>query len=518
MKETQLPFIPEKQVKEARALAKDIVENVYEDIVSSTTVGIERCVARFLGVEGANSEGAPLVNKLVDDGLKKGALSDGIAYHIGNALLHHKIESPLALATKYCEKEFPVFDIPKSPLGEVETFLDPFVKAGQDRMKESLAKRQDFKNQVKPSQGPWKYLIVATGNIEEDGVQARIAAEQGADIIAIIRSTAQSLLDYVPYGKTTVGFGGTYATQENFRYIREILDQAGEELGRYIHLVNYSSGLCMAEIAYLGAVEGLDMVLNDAMYGILFRDINMRRTLIDQYISRLICAHNDMYINTGEDNYLTTSDAMEVGYQVVTSQLINEQFALKAGMNENRMGLGHAFEIDPAMEDSFVNEMAGALLVRQLFPKSPLKYMPPTRYMTGDVFQGFLHNGFFNLTALLTEQDIVLLGMMTEQIHTPFAMDRALAIQNADYVFRTAKTLKNEISFKSDGKIKDRMQFLMDHAIFQLKEIKEKGLYEAIADASFAGISRTREGGKGLEGVVLKNNEYYNPMLSFLEE
>src|SRR2546430_7034315 len=45
-------------------------------------------------------------------------------------------------------------------------------------------------------------------------VQAQAAARQGADVIAVIRSTAQSLLDYVPFGPTTEGFGGTYATQD----------------------------------------------------------------------------------------------------------------------------------------------------------------------------------------------------------------------------------------------------------------------------------------------------------------
>ena len=65
----------------------------------------------------------------------------------------------------------------------------------------------------------------------------------------------------------------------------------------------------MPEIAYLAAVERLDMLLNDAMYGILFRDINMRRTLIDQYFSRRIIALAGIVINTGEDNYLTTADA-----------------------------------------------------------------------------------------------------------------------------------------------------------------------------------------------------------------
>ena len=52
-------------------------------------------------------------------------------------------------------------------------------------------------------------MIVATGNIHEDARQAQAAARAGADVIAVIRSTAQSLLDYVPYGETTEGFGGT---------------------------------------------------------------------------------------------------------------------------------------------------------------------------------------------------------------------------------------------------------------------------------------------------------------------
>ena len=117
---------------------------------------------------------------------------------------------------------------------------------------------------------PKKYVIVATGNIFEDIKQAISAAKKGADIIAVIRSTGQSLLDYVPFGATTEGFGGTYATQENFRLMRDALDQVSEEEGRYIKLVNYASGLCMPEIAAMGAIERLDMMLNDSLYGIIF--------------------------------------------------------------------------------------------------------------------------------------------------------------------------------------------------------------------------------------------------------
>ena len=72
---------------------------------------------------------------------------------------------------------------------------------------------------------PWIYLIVATGDIYEDIPQAQAAAREGADVIAVIRSTGQSLLDYVPEGATREGYAGTYATQENFRLMRAALDE-----------------------------------------------------------------------------------------------------------------------------------------------------------------------------------------------------------------------------------------------------------------------------------------------------
>jgi beta-lysine 5,6-aminomutase alpha subunit len=72
---------------------------------------------------------------------------------------------------------------------------------------------------------PWLYLIVATGDIDEDIPQAQAAAREGADVIAVIRSTGQSLLDYVPEGATTRASRGTYATQENFRLMRAALDE-----------------------------------------------------------------------------------------------------------------------------------------------------------------------------------------------------------------------------------------------------------------------------------------------------
>src|SRR5699024_5657153 len=146
-----------------------------------------------------------------------------------------------------------------------------------EKISDKRKEREKYVETLGEGGKPWLYVIVATGNIYEDIAQARAAGMQGADVVAVIRTTGQSLLDYVPYGPTKEGFGGTYATQENFRLMRQGLDEVGEEVGRYIRLCNYCSGLCMPEIAAMGAMERLDVMLNDALYGILFRDINMQR-------------------------------------------------------------------------------------------------------------------------------------------------------------------------------------------------------------------------------------------------
>ena len=86
-----------------------------------------------------------------------------------------------------------------------------------------------------------------------------------------------------------------------------------------MRLTNYASGLCMPEIAALAGLERLDMMLNDSMYGILFRDINPIRTFVDQRFSRQIHARAGIIINTGEDNYLTTADAVEAAHTVTVS-------------------------------------------------------------------------------------------------------------------------------------------------------------------------------------------------------
>lgn len=272
----------------------------------------------------------------------------------------------------------------------------------------------------------------------------------------------------------------------------------------------------MPEIAAIGALERLDVMLNDALYGILFRDINMQRTLIDQYFSRVINGFAGVIINTGEDNYLTTADAVEEAHTVLASQFMNEQFALKAGIPEEQMGLGHAFEMSPDIENGFLLELAQAQMAREIFPKAPLKYMPPTKFMTGNIFKGHIQNAMFNLVSVWTNQGIQLLGMLTEAIHTPHLHDRALAIENAKYIFNNARDIGEEVTFKEGGIIQRRAQEVLKKAEELLKEIEREGLFSTLEKGKFASIKRARNGGKGLEGVVQKGEKYFNPFIEMM--
>ena len=504
------------QVASAKQIAGNIAVEVQKFVDNYTTVTVERTLCRLMGIDGVDANEVPLPNVLVNEIHEKGLLNQGILFYLGNAMIETGL-MPQEIAEKVSRGEL---DITRLKINDIQVIVKavmPTVENTINHIRKNVASRNHYLNTIGEGAKPYLYVIVATGNIYEDVIQAQAAARQGADIIAVIRTTGQSLLDYVPYGATTEGFGGTFATQENFRIMRKALDEVGEEIGRYIRLCNYCSGLCMPEIAAMGALERLDVMLNDALYGILFRDINPQRTIIDQYFSRVINGFAGVIINTGEDNYLTTADAYEQAYTVLASDLINEQLAKLAGMPECQMGLGHAFEMNPELENGFLYELAQAQMTREIFPNAPLKYMPPTKFMTGNIFKGQIQNALFNQIAIWTGQGLQLLGMITEAVHTPFMSDRYLAIENAKYIFNNMKNIGDEIEFKTDGMIQQRAQKVLNEAHDLLHTIEQEGLFNALEKGLFADIKRSKTGGKGLAGVVAKSENYFNPFIEMMK-
>ncbi|RJK93198.1 lysine 5,6-aminomutase subunit alpha TIM-barrel domain-containing protein [Vallicoccus soli] len=509
-------------VRRARALAQRATEPVVALARTRTTVSVERALLRLAGVEGADPERIPWANRLVDAVREQVGLEHGVALPVWDALAEQGLGGGHDGLVALAQRAYAGGVRFRLPAGRDATRARRAaardVRAGVGRVDRRRRERERLVARIgdAPRQ-PWIYLIVATGDIHEDIPQAQAAARAGADVIAVIRSTGQSLLDYVPEGATREGYAGTYATQENFRLMRAALDEVSRELGRYVRLTNYASGLCMPEIAVLAGLERLDMMLNDSMYGILFRDINPVRTFVDQRFSRQVHARAGIVINTGEDNYLTTADAVEAAHTVTVSQLVNEAFAKEAGLRDWQLGLGHAFEIDPSLPDSFRLELAHALLARTLFPDAPLKWMPPTKHMTGDVFRGYLLDGFFNLAGALTGQGILLVGMMTEAVVTPFLSDRDLALQNVRYVLDAAGGLREDFRPAPDGLIATRARQVLGEAVDLLERVVDDGLLQAIADGTFGVTRRPADGGRGLDGVVERADGYFDPAGDLLE-
>ncbi|MDD3501965.1 MAG: lysine 5,6-aminomutase subunit alpha, partial [Candidatus Cloacimonetes bacterium] len=207
--------IPQEKIEAAREYAKQITSTLKDLLNAYSSVTIERTVLRLLGIDGALADGTPLPNFLVDQLKEKNALDKGAAYWISNAMVSTGLTAQ-EVAENVKDGKIELTQIIQQPIEKTIKVMNELTDKMLAHIKKQKATRDEYFAKYGERNKPSLYVIVATGNIYEDALQARAAAKQGADIIAVIRSTAQSLLDYVPYGATTEGFGGTFATQENF--------------------------------------------------------------------------------------------------------------------------------------------------------------------------------------------------------------------------------------------------------------------------------------------------------------
>jgi beta-lysine 5,6-aminomutase alpha subunit len=511
--------------------AEQIAGQVAKEIEGRTSVSVERTVARLLGVDGANELEVPLPNVLVDHVRDRDELGKGIGYWLGNALVQAQaqaeVDSPARQSTPIPETPQAIaeavdsgkLDLCVLPRAEEEAIGERITRECERRLHEIAARmdeRRELRARLGESPPPLKYVLTATGNVYEDVVHALAVAQAGGDIVAVIRSTAQSLLDYVPYGPTTEGYGGTFATQANFAIMRAALDEWSTKHGRYVRLSSFCSGLCMPEIAAMGAIEGFDNMVNDALYGILYRDINPVRGLIDQRVSRMVNGWFRVVINTGEDNYLRTADAMQAAPSVTASQFINRQLALDSGVPDEQIALGDAFEIDTPVVNGLLYEWAQAQLTRELFPDCPVKYMPPTRHMDGNLYRTHAADSLFNLVTIATGQGIQTIGVPTEGIFTPHVHDRVIGMENVNYTFTAARDLGDEIEFKPGGIIQTRAREVLTDAHEILERIASEGLFAALGRGVFGDVCRDVNEGRGIEGIVQTTPEYINPVTKLM--
>src|SRR5215217_9593449 len=87
-------------VRRARSLARKVGRPIVRIAQQHTTVSVERATLRLAGLAGADSEGTPWVNRLLDVVRADVGLEHGVALPVWDALRRGEAEDLLTLAQK----------------------------------------------------------------------------------------------------------------------------------------------------------------------------------------------------------------------------------------------------------------------------------------------------------------------------------------------------------------------------------------------------------------------------------
>ncbi|MBO5957271.1 MAG: D-lysine 5,6-aminomutase subunit alpha, partial [Bacteroidales bacterium] len=182
------------KVAKARGLAKNIADNVQGFVEQYTTVAVERTLCRLIGIDGVDDNMVPLPNVVVDTLKDKGVLGEGVLFFIANAMIETG-KNPQEIAELVAKGELDITKVVTRDSKKIADTLQPIIDENINKIRARRARREQYLNTIGEGPKPYLYIIVATGNIYEDVIQAQAGARQGADVIAVIRTTGQSLLD-----------------------------------------------------------------------------------------------------------------------------------------------------------------------------------------------------------------------------------------------------------------------------------------------------------------------------------
>jgi beta-lysine 5,6-aminomutase alpha subunit len=79
------------------------------------------------------------------------------------------------------------------------------------------------------------------------------------------------------------------------------------------------------------------------------------------------------------------------------------------------------------------------------------------------------------------------------------------------------KDIGEEVEFKEGGIIRQRAQKVLHDATKLLEAMESEGLFTALEKGIFANVKRPKNGGKGLDGVTLKGEHYFNPFVELMK-
>src|SRR3954449_234625 len=161
-------------VRKARSLARTVGRPIVRIAQQHTTVSVERATLRLAGLEGADPEGTPWVNRLLDVVPADVGLEHGVALPVWDAVRCGEGADLQELAEKASAGSVR-FRVPEgSDAKRARTAASRAVGAGFKRIDARRKERERLVARIGDAPAkPWIYLIVATGDIYEDIPQAQ---------------------------------------------------------------------------------------------------------------------------------------------------------------------------------------------------------------------------------------------------------------------------------------------------------------------------------------------------------
>ena len=109
-----------KLVEQARAHAARVADDTQRFIDGCTTVAVERTICRLLGIDGVDASDVPLPSVVVDHLMDKGALPQGAAFWIGNAMVETG-KGPQAIAEDVAADKLELTELPVHSEADIHT-------------------------------------------------------------------------------------------------------------------------------------------------------------------------------------------------------------------------------------------------------------------------------------------------------------------------------------------------------------------------------------------------------------
>lgn len=364
---------------------------------------------------------------------------------------------------------------------------------------------------------------IASGRFEDDIRRMRMAAWHGADHLMVIRTAGQSHFDGLIEG-TPEGVGGVPITRKQLRATRRALDLIEEEVGRPINFHSYVSGVAGPEVAVLLAEEGVNGAHQDPQYNILYRNINMYRSMVDAVVAKGIMAAVGMAQIDGAHNANATArEAWKVMPELMVQHAINCEYSRRAGLPADLICLSTVPPTAPPAP-CVTLDLPYAVALRQLFSEFRFRAQMNTKYMESCTREVTVTHALNVLISRLTSADIQSTITPDEGRNVPWHYNNIHGTNTGKQSMVGMDNLRSYVKLDFDGPLGQQVRELKERACLFMEEILESGGYfNAVSSGFFVdsgfyperngdGIARDQNGGVGVGSIVPRDPDYMAPV------